>query len=89
MVDGARDILNGLNVTNRYLRLDFIERGTEHGFSIHEVSVFAEAFAATDLCIVLGGDGTLIHAARLFKARAVPLLGVEIASGWPFRSVRC
>lgn len=33
-----------------------------------------------DLSIVLGGDGTIIHAARLFRGRTVPLLGVNLGS---------
>ncbi|GJL53612.1 MAG: NAD kinase [Nitrospirales bacterium] len=34
--------------------------------------------AEADLLIVLGGDGTMLHAARLVERRSVPILGVNI-----------
>src|SRR5919198_1638875 len=33
-----------------------------------------------EMVIVLGGDGTLIHAARLLRGRAVPILGVNMGN---------
>jgi NAD+ kinase len=39
-----------------------------------------ELAARADLVIVLGGDGTFIHAARLVAGRPVPIIGINLGS---------
>jgi NAD+ kinase len=40
----------------------------------------AEIARSADLVVVLGGDGTLIHAASVLNGRAAPILGVNMGS---------
>ena len=42
------------------------------------VSELAQLPTRSDLCIVVGGDGTLISTARLMAERSVPLVGVNL-----------
>ncbi len=57
----------------------YLDETLQHaGFPLSQLVSRAEIASHCDLCIVVGGDGTLLGAARSLAAANVPLLGVNI-----------
>jgi NAD+ kinase len=52
----------------------------ESGIADVPTAAGCDLAAASDLIVVLGGDGTLIHAAGLCAGREVPILGVNLGT---------
>ena len=61
-------------------RTFFAERHLAEALGWEASTPDEEMAAKADLVIVLGGDGTFIHAARLVAGRAVPILGINLGS---------
>ena len=57
----------------------YLDETLQHaGYPLDQLVSRAEIASHCDLCIVVGGDGTLLGAARSLAAANVPLLGVNI-----------
>lgn len=68
---------------------DWVTERGGHVFTDEVLALMVKKAAATrlkdlpgtiDVMIVLGGDGTMIHAARLINGRRIPILGVNLGS---------
>ena len=58
-------------------RLDCCVEHAEHGLDLPTLTA-AQMGDSCDLVIVIGGDGTLLHAARALAASGTPILGVNL-----------
>jgi NAD+ kinase len=53
---------------------------SKHGESARGIEVVATDQPRPDLCIVLGGDGSILHALRRFSGTGVPVFGVNFGT---------
>jgi NAD+ kinase len=56
------------------------EELAKHGAAAEGVEEVAEPPARPDLCLVLGGDGSILHALRRFARSGVPVFGVNFGT---------
>lgn len=83
-VDYAKKVIEYLSTNN----IDFVfpgeHIGYELGYSAKDLGVLVEDLKETaddekpDFAIVFGGDGTIIHAARVLSEFGIPLFGVNL-----------
>lgn len=77
----APEILQRLAARARELRLDLVTCDGTEALLPCARTVPQAAFAdAIDVLVAMGGDGTMLHAARLLDGRDIPLLGVNLGS---------
>lgn len=74
--DVTRDVVDWLQARGRKV---VIEDVVEGDFGAPLVSA-ADLAAFAELVVVLGGDGTLIHASRVIDRRPTPIFGVNLGS---------
>lgn len=70
--DGARAIAEDLRATAG-------ERGVETSLVTH-FPLDADALAGIDLCVVIGGDGTILGVVRAATTNDVPVLGINLGT---------
>src|SRR3954447_23252905 len=56
------------------------EELAKHGSAAEGVEIAAGEGANPDLCLVLGGDGSILHALRRFARLRVPVFGVNFGT---------
>jgi NAD+ kinase len=56
------------------------EELAKHGAAAEGIEVVEEGAASPDLCLVLGGDGSILHALRRFSHARVPVFGVNFGT---------
>lgn len=77
----APEILHRLAARARDLHLDLVTcDGTEALLPGSRAVPQADFADAIDVLVAMGGDGTMLHAARLLDGRDIPLLGVNLGS---------
>ena len=52
----------------------------KHGAAAEGVEEVGELRAQADLCLVLGGDGSILHALRIFARSGVAIFGVNFGT---------
>ncbi len=77
----APEILHRLAAHARQLHLELVTCDGTDALLPGARAVSQAGFAdAIDVLVAMGGDGTMLHAARLLEGRDIPLLGVNLGS---------